>query len=84
MRHRQLGTGGSSSARNALPSPIVSKKPLDPQVDQLAEGLQAGAGVAAVGDLGAQPRLDLLGLAVAAVDLARELPLLARQGSRPA
>jgi hypothetical protein len=53
--------------------------PLDPQVNQLAEGLDPGAGVLAVGNLGAQARLDLLGLAAAAVDLARELPLPAGQ-----
>jgi hypothetical protein len=58
----------------------VARSWLDPQVDQLAKGLQARAGVLAVGDLGPQASLDLLGLAVAAVDLARELSLLARQG----
>jgi hypothetical protein len=56
---------------------VARSAPLDPQVDRLAKGLQAGAGVLPVGDLGAQARLDLLSLAVAAVDLARELPLFA-------
>jgi hypothetical protein len=51
----------------------------DPEVKQLAEGLDPGAGVPPVGDLGAQAGLHLLGLAAAAVDLAGELPLLAGQ-----
>jgi hypothetical protein len=49
------------------------------EVDQLAEGLDPGAGVLAVRDLGAQAGLHLLGLAATAVDLTRELPLLAGQ-----
>ena len=55
---------------------------LDPEVEQLPEGLDAGAGVLAVRDLGSKTGLHLLGLAIAAVDLACELPLLARQRVR--
>jgi hypothetical protein len=58
---------------------VAGDAPLDPQVTQLAKGPDPGAGVLPVGDLGAQPGLDLLGLAAAAVDLAGELPLPAGQ-----
>jgi hypothetical protein len=48
------------------------------------QGSEPAAGVLAIRDLGPQVGLRLLGLAVAAVDLARALPLPAGQGSRPA
>jgi hypothetical protein len=58
---------------------VAGGAPLDPQVEQLPEGLDPRAGVLPIRDLGAQSGLHLLGLAIAAVDLARELPLLSRQ-----
>jgi hypothetical protein len=58
---------------------VARHAPLDPQVNQLAKGLEPGAGVLPVCHLGAQPGLHLLGLTAAAVDLSGELPLLARQ-----
>jgi hypothetical protein len=54
------------------------------KVNQLTKRLEPRPDVLPVGHLGAQPGLDLLGLAAAAVDLAGELPLPAVSGSRPA
>jgi hypothetical protein len=58
---------------------VAGDATLDPQVNQLAEGLEPCPGVLPVRHLGAQAGLHLLGLAAAAVDLAGELPLLAGQ-----
>jgi hypothetical protein len=63
---------------------VAGGAPLDPQVNQLAEGLNPGAGVLPVGDLGAQAGFDLLGLAAAAIDLRVSCRCLPVSGSRPA
>jgi hypothetical protein len=57
---------------------VVLLAPVEVDLDHLAQGLGRRTSVPARHDLGLEPGLDALGLLVAALDLAADLPLATR------